>query len=390
MDSRWTELRPFVTCHKRGGRLPQDTVVSSAPGRAGIVGNPSDMYGGAVISVAIDRRAFVAIEPADELTLNALDAGVSQTIHVPDDLALAPYPSPGQLRDLDPGAIGSLRRLTYLNVLKAVLSEQPWGSRTARLTCWSDIPPNAGLSSSSALVAAALHATDRFLNVERDSYDAAETARSIEFHRMGITCGYQDFYATTFGGLPCMDFRGKERWLGPNLEPLASVENLAEASGTLPFVVANTGVQRESSSPHRPLRDRWLQGDPEVIDGMRALANIARNARELFGRRDWAGIAKLMTDNQRIIRSLGGSGQAVEQLLHKVTSLGAAGAKLAGAGHGGTIICISHEPETFAERLTRKHGVEAFAVTRAARGVSSEDPEAWMAHLDRRRMTTGP
>ena len=344
------------------------------------------MYGGAVISVAIERRAFVAIEPADKLSLNALDVEVSQTVRARDDLALAPYPTPGQLRDLDPGAIESLRRHTYLNVFKAVLLEQPWGRRTARLTCWSDIPPNAGLSSSSALVVAALHATDRFLNIERDRHDAAETARLIEFHRMGITCGYQDFYATTFGGLSDMSFQGKERWLGPNLEPLAVVEDLAEASGTLPFVVANTGVRRESSSPHRPLRERWLQGEREVVDGMSALADIARNAQGLFGRRDWAGLARLMTDNQRIIRMLGGSGEAVEQLLRRVTSLGASGAKLAGAGQGGTIICVSREPEAFAEHLTQEHGVEAFAVTRADRGVSSEDPDAWTAQLDRRRI----
>ena len=101
---------------------------------------------------------------------------------------------------------------------------------------------------------------------------------------MGITCGYQDFYATTFGGLSYMDFQGKERWLGQNLEPLATVEALTEASGMLPFVVANTGVRRESSSPHRPLRERWLRGDREVVDGMSAIANIARKARELFER----------------------------------------------------------------------------------------------------------
>ena len=341
------------------------------------------MYGGTVISVAIERRAFVAIEPSDELILSSLDAGVSQTICERADLALAPYPTPDELRHLDLRAIESLRRLTYLNVLKAVLSEQPWGRRTARITCWSDIPPNAGLSSSSALVAAALHATDRFLNIKRDRYRAAETARSIEFERMGITCGYQDFYATTFGGLSYMDFQGKERWLGQNLEPLATVENLTEASGTLVFVVANTGVRRESSSPHRPLRERWLRGDREVIDGMSAIANVARNARELFERRDWVSVAESMTDNQRIIRGLGGSGEAVERLLRTVLGLGANGAKLAGAGHGGTIICISREPEAFAERLTRTHGVEAFAVTQAAKGVSSEDPDAAMARLNR-------
>ena len=80
-----------------------------------------------MISVAIERRAFVAIEPSDELILNSLDAGVSKTIRARADLALAPYPTLDELRNLDLGAIESRRRMTYLNVLKAVLAGQSLG-----------------------------------------------------------------------------------------------------------------------------------------------------------------------------------------------------------------------------------------------------------------------
>ena len=40
----------------------------TAPGRAGIIGNPTDMYGGTVISCSTRERAAVLIEPSDELT----------------------------------------------------------------------------------------------------------------------------------------------------------------------------------------------------------------------------------------------------------------------------------------------------------------------------------
>ncbi|MGQ9900655.1 MAG: galactokinase family protein, partial [Fimbriimonadales bacterium] len=43
----------------------------SAPGRAGIVGNPSDMYGGTVLSTAIPLRARCTLEPAARLTFQS-------------------------------------------------------------------------------------------------------------------------------------------------------------------------------------------------------------------------------------------------------------------------------------------------------------------------------
>ena len=44
-------------------------VICSAPGRAGVVGNPTDMYGGAVLSCSVGMRARVTITPDDRLTL---------------------------------------------------------------------------------------------------------------------------------------------------------------------------------------------------------------------------------------------------------------------------------------------------------------------------------
>ena len=42
---------------------------ATAPGRAGIIGNPTDGYGGAMIACSIKNRATVTIEPADDLIL---------------------------------------------------------------------------------------------------------------------------------------------------------------------------------------------------------------------------------------------------------------------------------------------------------------------------------
>ena len=62
---------------------------------------------------------------------------------------------------------------------------------------------------------AALRATDTYLGKTPNLHRFAETARDIEYTGMGVTCGFQDFYVTTFGGLLYMDFRDKQDWRGP-------------------------------------------------------------------------------------------------------------------------------------------------------------------------------
>ena len=49
--------------------ISERKVVCSAPGRAGIIGNPTDMYGGAVLSCSVAMRARVTITPAVRLVL---------------------------------------------------------------------------------------------------------------------------------------------------------------------------------------------------------------------------------------------------------------------------------------------------------------------------------
>ena len=56
-------------------------------------------------------------------------------------------------------------------------------------------------------------------------------------------------------------------------------------------------------------------------------------------------IAKLMNQNQEVQFRLGASGAAVDKLVEVALANGALGAKLAGAGQGGTVLCLTFEPE---------------------------------------------
>ncbi|HEY8745878.1 MAG TPA: galactokinase family protein [Chloroflexota bacterium] len=304
-------------------------ILCSAPGRCGIIGNPTDMYGGSVLSCSIEPRAYALVEPADRLSLVSL--GRPLDIGGRDDLTLR-----GDVYDIS----------------KACLAELHLYDAPLRLTVWSDIPFASGLSSSSALVCATFQALSIYAGKAWNRYEFAEQARSIELNRMGVVCGYQDFYMTSFGGLNYLDFREKEFYREVGKEPYATVERLDSDVEELPFVLAHTGVVHSSGAVHKPIRERWLDGDKQVRDAYVRIGQLAREGKKAVLQRDWTLLAALMTENHAIQRDLGGSGPNNEELIDAALRHGALGAKLAGAGGGGTIIALHPDPHWLGERLT--------------------------------------
>ena len=144
----------------------------------------------------------------------------------------------------------------------------------------------------------------------------------------------------TFGGLNYLDFRGKQFYRNAEAELFGTVEPLAEYVPSLPFILAYTGVQHSSGAVHRPLRERWLEGEQLVVDSYKRISEIARMGKKALLLADWATLGQLMNENHAIQRDLGGSGESNERLIAAALAAGALGAKLAGAGDGGTIIAL--------------------------------------------------
>ena len=167
--------------------MGQAVLVGSAPGRCGIVGNPTDMYGGSVISCSLGERAYVSVELADELSLES-----------DQERVVVRYRA-----DLQP--VGD-----HCDILRAVIAHQRWYGLRASVRCWSDVPFASGLSSSTAMVAAALWTLAAYQDIHYEPHYFAEVARSIELNYLGVVCGYQDQYMATFGHLNYLDFRDKE------------------------------------------------------------------------------------------------------------------------------------------------------------------------------------
>jgi galactokinase/mevalonate kinase-like predicted kinase len=204
----------------------------------------------------------------------------------------------------------------------------------------SEIPLRSGMAGSTALVVALVQALLVWQGEATNLYRLAERTRYIELNYLKVVCGYQDAYMCTFGGLNYMDFGGKQFYRDAEAELFATIEPLGAYVPQLPFILGFTGVRHASGAVHKPLRERWMEGESEVVEGYKRITEIARAGKKALITENWPLLGRLMNENHAIQRDLGGSGESNEKLIAAALEAGALGAKLAGAGHGGTIIAL--------------------------------------------------
>jgi len=328
-------------------------VICSAPGRAGIIGNPTDMYGGAVLSCSVGMRAYARVTPDSELVLET--NGEECRITSWDDLR---------------------PRGDRFDIVRAILDCMHLPRLTCRVSYNSEIPMRSGMSGSTAQLVALVQALLAWQGEYPNPYQLAERVRYIELNYMRVVCGYQDAYMCTFGGLNYMDFRGKQFYRSAEAELFATIEPLAAYVDELPFVLGYTGVQHASGEVHRPLRERWLEGEAAVVQGYERITEIARIGKKALILKDWPLLGRLMNENHAIQRDLGGSGESNERLIAAALEAGALGAKLAGAGSGGTIIALWPWSDTTPlEKALRTAGASAIYRPQIVPGATIEKDE---------------
>lgn len=332
--------------------LDGTTISSSSPGRAGIIGNPTDMYGGSVVSCSLQERAFCHLTQADILTITL--GGDTISISSMGDLVLR--------KD----------KFDLARAALLALELNPTADRFA-IEIGTHVPEQAGLAGSTAMLASIVGALLVYLTLESrlNRYEIAEMVKRIEYRIMSLLCGYQDHYMAVFGGLNFMDFHGKEEMQQTPDEPFATVEPLSEVIDELPMILAHTGVKRNSGAVHKSLRHRWLEGEPAIVDGYVRIAELGRLGKKALILQDWEELGKLMNENHAIQRDLGGSGESNEILIKAALDSGALGAKLAGAGQGGTVIALTDDPERMANALLRAGAERTFGL-RPSEGLISE------------------
>ena len=376
---RIAELEPSLTRGEGEGRESSTAtamaIAERAHARLGLLGNPSDIYGGKALAVSVANYAAT-------VTLRANLDSKDETISV--------VPGEGE-REGGVKLIESLLSVFFDDPpLRHLRSERQTGFT---LTYTSNIPYQVGLSGSSAIVCAALRCLVRYYEVEELIPRARLPNLVLEAEtKLGIVAGYMDRvqqvsegeegggeraratrterpreeeadadaapHAFTlldpsravpaeqvYGGLVFMDFNssyfesegfGRYERLDVSRLPRLHLMHLRESGG-------------QSGRIHSDVRRRFLEGDTEVAEAMREFAGIAERGRSILvgsaeGGEDGAvaeALAGEMRSNFALRRKLFGDavlGAENLEMVELAESMGAA-AKFTGSGGAIAVLC---------------------------------------------------
>ena len=307
----------------------------TAPARVGILGNPSDGYGGRTLSLALAQfGATVTLEPSDQLEIVANTDDQPVWCSVADLVDRVDRHGYGTGPQLLAAAIK-----TFADVADSV-DHRGFGGQAFRLEYTTTIPRQVGLGGSSALVVATLRALSELTGLEIPRHVLPSIALRVETEQLGITAGLQDRVVQTYGGLVAMNFgemetdarfgvtHGDYRTLDPaGLPPLflAYRERSAEPSGTY----------------HQTLRRRFESGDGMTREGLSSLASLVIEGEAAVRWGNGERLAELIGRNMTLRRGLAPIPEAQLELVEIVESLGFSATF---AGSGGAIVGAYEDP----------------------------------------------
>lgn len=250
------------------GRRPE--VVASAPGRLDFLNTHQDYKGLPVVSIAINRRTYVAVSKSRSRTrvisVNLRDEGLP---YIDEFSASSP-------KLAERGWFGN-----YIRSAVMALRDAGIGVGEFDMLIYSEIPISSGLASSAALQVAAIKALAELSGADISAREVAELAYRSEHDIMGVPCGRLDQYGSALGGITYIETR-----------PPFSTETY-ELRG-LTLVAINSGIRHSTGAIHpkriAELREglRELMVLPELPDRIRGLLSedVYATKWELLGLED--------------------------------------------------------------------------------------------------------
>jgi glucuronokinase len=344
--------------------------------RVGLIGNPSDGFGGKTIASLIsDFSASVILWESPKIEI------IAHPVFDPMSF--------GSLEDLFTtanfdGYYGGLR-LVYATCKKFYQWCAEAGIKLERrnfsIQYDTTIPRQVGLAGSSAIVTATLKALMEFYGLGDGDIPLPlqpNLVLSVETEELGIAAGLQDRVVQVYGGLVYMDF-------APDYVSEHGHGNYERLSVSLlpPLYLAYTLQPSDSGKIHSTVRYRFGRGERDVIEGMRRLAELTDAAREALEARDYESLGCLMNENFDVRRRIYGDNCIGTTNLRMIELARSLGLPAKFPGSGGAIVGLYLDEEQFlrAEKAFTDEGFMFRRIHPSDSLLSTED-EVQM-HLER-------
>ena len=276
---------------------------ASALARTGLVGHPSDGYGGATLAVTL--RNFEA----------HVEATFAPRLEIDGE-----WPE------------GGTRLIAA--TLKRFASEHGPLARSVRIRYRSTIPREVGLGGSSALVIATLRALAQLHATTIGTDVLPHLALAIETEELGIAAGLQDRVVQTHEGLVHMDFAAnRHERLDAQLLPAL-------------FVAWHPHAGSASGAAHGGVRAAFERGERRTVQAMRTLAQLAHDARAALERGDHTAFAAALDAGYDVRASIFDLDPRHTAMIERARTLGLHATY---TGSGGAIAGIATDQAAVAE-----------------------------------------
>ena len=220
------------------------------------------------------------------------------------------------------------------------------------LYTYSDVPPGSGLGGSAVLASAIIGAFNNFRKNKFDPYEIAEMAFHAERIILNMDGGWQDQYATVFGGFNFIEFTEKDNVVNP-LKITNDIKNELEDS----LFLCYTGNNHDSGLIHNDIRKKMKSSDQK---------KYAEKSKEIAYKMKTRLLQSKLNDFGFL---LGDAWAAKKLFSEKITNKkldniyeyaiknGALGGKLLGAGDGGYFLFYvpTHNKINFIKAIKKKN-----------------------------------
>ena len=274
-----------------------------------------DKYGGCALNATINKYAWATLELRKDKEVHIESHDFKQKL-----------------------VFNNIKEIKYdgkLDLIKAVVKNMAHIKSGMNIFLRSDIPPRSGLGSSAAAFVAVIGVFNHLLNEKRlNNYEIAELAYDLERNELGNKGGKQDQYASVFGGINFIEFKGNDF---VKVNPIkVSRDHILELEKNL--VLVNIGEREKSGDIILDQIRRFKNKD--MLSALKTTKRTAIKMKYALAQGDLNHFGEFLhlawQEKKKFSKMI--SSSYIDKLYNLALKHGAIGGKITGAGGGGHML----------------------------------------------------